>query len=197
MIHGRVGVAHEGDGGVGQHGFPAFASCHGHAETGTGGDLDALQQHPSGDGQSHPLGQVEGGLLVDQALAQDDELVPADASDDVARPRGTHETLADVGDQHVAVFVADGVVDVLQLVDVEEEDGDHLARGPGPFDGLGKFAHEQRAIGKRREAVVSGLVRQSRLELRRRRDVARDESQTIGGASNLHLEGVDVVVGSA
>ena len=64
-----------------------------------------------------------------------DELVPADASHRVVAAHGSVETLGDRLEQLVSRLVAQGVVYVLKVVEVEEEDAEPpaapVSRGHG------------------------------------------------------------------
>ena len=51
-------------------------------------DLDAVQHDATAERVADALGEVERGVLVDAAVAQHDELVAADAGDDVGGAGG-------------------------------------------------------------------------------------------------------------
>ena len=65
--------------------------------------------------------------LVLEADAEDGELVAAEAGDEVGVAHGGLEPLRDLDQQAVAGLVPEAVVDDLEVVEVEEEDGDRLA----------------------------------------------------------------------
>ena len=113
-----------------------------------------------GEGHRHALGQRDGGGLVD-VLADDDELVAAEAGDEVARAHGRAQPARDLDEQLVAGRVAEGVVDDLEVVQVEEEAGQAAGARPEP---LGHVLGEQRAVGQPGQRVVVGLVGELGLE---------------------------------
>ena len=65
-----------------------------------------------------------GGLVLVAHPGQDHaELVAAEARDRVAGPYGGREPLAQLGEEQVAVLVPEGVVDLLEPVQVDDRDG--------------------------------------------------------------------------
>ncbi len=91
-------------------------------------------------------------------LEQDDELVAAEAGQRVARTQRLPEARGDRDEHLVADLVTQGVVDELEAIDVEEEDGrtppalaPRLQRGAEPVE-------EQRAVRKPGQRVVRGAV---------------------------------------
>ena len=59
---------------------------------------------------------------------QNDELVAAEARDDVGVADGVAQPLGDRLQQHVAAGMAQRVVDLLELVEIDEVDGAHIVR---------------------------------------------------------------------
>ena len=123
---------------------------------------------PDADAQPHhPPAQVEGPVdagpaAVGEGLraggvavaAQHDELVPAEPADGVAGPGGAGQPRGDLPQQVVAGVVAEGVVDVLEAVDVEEE---HRHRAAVVLLELGVDELVQvGAVGQLGEGVVAG-----------------------------------------
>ena len=72
----------------------------------------------------HALGDRDRVLLVDDVLAQDRELVAAEAGDGLVPAQRVPQPLGDREDQLVAGRVAEAVVDHLEAVEVEEQHGD-------------------------------------------------------------------------
>ena len=114
LVHGDVGALHE------------------HVDVlavlGVGGDADAgaeLQAHAGdvevlGDGAPHGgRDRDAGGRRLDRAQ-EDRELVAAQARDGVVLAQQAREALADLAQHLVAVVVAEGVVDLLEAVEVEQ-----------------------------------------------------------------------------
>ena len=62
--------------------------------------------------------------VVGPVLEQDRELVTPEAADGVAAARAFAQPLGDPEQHLVAGLVAEGVVDVLEVVEVEHQDGD-------------------------------------------------------------------------
>ena len=76
----------------------------------------------------HAAGQRDGVGLVD-VLADDDELVAAEAGDQVAGAHGGAQPVGHLDEQLVAGGVAERVVDDLEVVEVEEEAGQAAGAG--------------------------------------------------------------------
>ena len=180
LVHRRVGGVKEGDRGVG--GGTAGEQVVGgerNADARASLDLDPLQHDLPGDGGAHALRDVECHVLVEDALAQHHELVPRDACDGVARPGGRRETPRDGHDQLVAHGVADGVVHVLQLVEVDEENRDVRAGRSRTLEGLGGLAQEQHPVRKSGERVVGGQAVEFGAGLALLGDVPRDRGPVV------------------
>ena len=103
-----------------------------------------------------PLGQRLG--TVDVAVgAEDDELVAAEPADGVAGPGAAGQPLGELPQQVVADLVPEGVVDLLEAVDVEEE---HGHRRPAGTLELGVDELEQpRPVGQLGRAGRAGPAR--------------------------------------
>ena len=89
------------------------------------------------DGEGHaeqfldPLGDVDRAADVVDPVEQDGELVATDPGDGVAGPKDSaRDGCAIPTEQLVADGVAEAVVDVLEAVEVEEEDGELWAGAP-------------------------------------------------------------------
>ena len=104
--------------------------------------------------------RLEGGRLI---LADDDELVAAEAGDGVA---GAHDPAQPVGHRHqqlVAGGVTPAVVDQLETVEVDEQHRHLAARPAGAGQGLVEPLGQQHAVGQPGQGVVDGLVGQLEL----------------------------------
>ena len=110
------------------------------------------------------LGQVDRHHGIGQVLEQDCELVRAEARCRVVDPHRVDHPRGDLLQDLVAGRVAEAVVDGLEIVEVEEHDGDArgLARGDGKrvLDAVG----EERTVGQAGDRVVKRLVRKLLLE---------------------------------
>ena len=86
------------------------------------------------------------------------------------------EPLRDLAQQSIPGIVTKAVVHLLEAVEVDEEDGNELARPLGTSEGLIEPITEQGSIRQAREVVVERLVRQLLFELDSFRDVSRVEN---------------------
>ncbi len=101
------------------------------------------------------------GLLAEGALEQDDELVAAEAGEQRLGRRVAAQALGDAAQQQVADVVAEGVVDVLEVVEVEEQQRLRLVLLQALFE-----AREQLgAVGGAGQRVEVGQVMQAALGL--------------------------------
>ena len=168
-VHGHVGVAEQLLGLVGA-GPPG-----GHAQAGLDRDGAAVEAERLVQGVEHPAGDRRRRLGVGDPLQQHRELVAAQAGRGVGRAQAALEPPGGRDQQLVAGGVAEAVVDVLEVVQVDEQDGQvALARaGQGVLDPLG----EQGAVGQAGQPVVEGLVDELGLQLLAVRDVAGVEHQ--------------------
>ena len=103
-----------------------------------------------GDGQrvlgAHDLGQ------------QDAELVAAEAGDGVGGAQRGLEPLGDLLEEHVAVVVAERVVDLLEVIEVHDHHGQAAVAALGGAQRLLDAVAEQHAVGQAGERVVQRLV---------------------------------------
>jgi hypothetical protein len=129
-VHGDVGVAQE----LGL--VEGVALVEGDADAGPDGDLAADQWEGRGQGGDDPLGEEAGGGQVG-VLGQDRELVPAQAADGVVLAQAAPQPGRDLAQQPVAGAVAEAVVDHLEVVKVDEQDGQAALVPPGPGQGRG------------------------------------------------------------
>ena len=91
------------------------------------------------------------GLLILRAWAQDDELVAAEARQDVARAQRRFPAARHLDEQLVAGRVSERVVDQLELIDVGDQDGQRPpSRLAGAVERLLQFLQQGRAIRQAR-----------------------------------------------
>ena len=96
-----------------------------------GNGLAIEQDRLAGDGTADPLGDRQGRPAVGAAQHQD-ELVAAVAGHEVLGPHGRYQDLpGEVTEDRVAGRVTDGVVDLLEVVDVAHDQGQGLLRLAG------------------------------------------------------------------
>ncbi len=162
-VHREVGVAHEvggADGGLGE----------GDADGGGHPDLVGADPVGLGEGEAQPFGDlvhlVLPGALIAGAVPDDErgELVTAEPGGGVAGPDGVLEPPSGLDEQFVARLVADGVVDLFEAVEVDEEDGGARVARPPPAERLADPGGEQGPVGQVGERVVLGVVLQLGLE---------------------------------
>src|SRR5216684_1308861 len=128
------------------------------------------------------VGHLERIVARLHVLEQDGELVAAQTRHGVARPQTVGQPPPHLGQQLVAARVPEAVVDDLEAIHVEEEDGEAvlvpalLQREP-----VGEAIHEERAVGQAGERVVERVVQQLGLRDARLGHVGAD-----GGAAH-HL----------
>ena len=159
LVHGGVGVADESLG----VGAGIVARREGQADAGRHVELHPVDDERRPKAVAQAVGQVEG-LGHAHHLAEDDhELVAADAGHEVRGPHVLVQPLGHVHQQLVAVGVAERVVDQLEAVEVEEEQGDVGVVDGGLLEHAGQVLLHHPAVGQPRQAVVHRLVCQVRL----------------------------------
>ena len=140
-------------------------------------------------------------MRVRHAVEQDRELVAAEPGDGVRRPHGRLEPARDRDQQLVSHLVAERVVDELEAVEVQEQDGRGGARvgALGAADRLVEAVEEQHAVGQAGERVVQRVVLQALLGLLAVRDVGLAADDPRGAAlrvADRHAAGEHPAVGA-
>ena len=120
------------------------------------------------------------GDLLRSALDQHDELVAAEAADRVGLAQDVADPGRDDAQQLVADRMAEGVVDALEAVEVDEHRGRLGAGVARVGEHLLGAIHDQRAVGEAGERVVQRLV----AELA---GLLLDHPQRAGAAAGQHL----------
>ena len=168
LVHREVGVLEELGGvraGVGaQHG--ADAGGHGEAVRG--------QFERRADLRDHALGDRQDVLVLAQRVAHQHELVAAVARDRVGASRDPSQTVAELDQRLIADVVAERVVDRLEVVDVEEEDGEAAGLALERRDRLVEPVGQRDAVEQPGHRVVQRLVFERALRLDLSRHVAGD-----------------------
>jgi hypothetical protein len=123
-VHRRVGA---GD----QLGVAAAVGVDGDADRARDHHLAALGLVRLREALDQAVGDVGDALLRRHVAEQEQELVAADAGDDVLAARHRLQALADLLEDDVADRVAVGVVDRLEAVEVDEEQGEPAGVGVG------------------------------------------------------------------
>lgn len=155
---GALGLVHRHVGTAQQLGHPAAGRCDGDATAGLHADPHAVQFERLVQGGQQGVGPVRGHRRCGQPAQQDGELVAAEPGHQVARAgRGTQP----VGHLHqyaVAGAVPEGVVDLLEVVEVDQHQGrDALGVAGGQL--LGALVQQVTPVGEPGQRVVGGGVR--------------------------------------
>ena len=105
-----------------------------------------------------PLRHCLGAGCQRGSLGQDDELIASEASDRVTFAKRASQADTDSGQQLIADGMAQGVVDVLEVVEVEEEQGHRGMVSSGAGQHLVDAVENQGAVGKTGERVMKRLM---------------------------------------
>ena len=146
-------------------------------------DPDAAAQRQLLVGHGERLGEgledaVRGvGRLLDavDVLEQERKFVAAEARRRVRGADARGEALRDLGQHLVAGRVTEAVVDRLEVVEVEEDDGDALVLASRTRDRVPHPLREERAVGEAGHRIVEGLMGELLLERLPLADVAAVE----------------------
>ena len=95
---------------------------------------------------------------VGAALNQDRELVPADPGHRVTGPDGVHQAVGDVDQQGVSDRMTEGVVDQLEVVEVQRDHADRRPMALPHLHRVGQAQVEQGPVGQAGEGVVQRLL---------------------------------------
>ena len=185
-VHGQVGISHQlldvsGVVPPGDHGSDPDAGPHPQLPA---GDHEGLVEQADDVGRQvfrvdHRPGLVE----------EDRELVAADPGHGVGGPEAGGQAVGHAAEQHVARGVTQGVVDRLEVVEVDEGDGQAGAVSTMATVGLAHPVGEQRPVGQPREGVVQAPVLELALELTLVGDVAElaeDQAHPVGVLDDRH-----------
>ena len=147
----------------------------GRAQAGLDRDGAAVEAERLVEGVEDAGRDPAGGVDVGDPLQQHGELVPAQAGRGVAGAQASLEPPGRGHQQLVAGGVAEAVVDVLEVVQVDEQHGQVglVGTGQGVLDPLG----EQGPVGQAGQAVVERLVDELGLQLLAVGDVAGVQHQ--------------------
>jgi hypothetical protein len=113
------------------------------------------------EGRLERRADADGGLQrIGGVLEQHGELVAAEPGDGVPGAGGAGDPLRDAHGQPVAGGVAEAVVDRLEVVQVEEDDGHGPAVAGVQLEDVLEAVPEQRAVGQPGQRVGEGLAAQ-------------------------------------
>ena len=153
-VHRDVGVAEEVVGRL------AVGAAERDADAGGDHRRRVAQVERLAEGVGQADGDRQGAFLVPDVVEEDGELVAAEAGRGVARPeRGGDPHRRGRDEDVVAARVAEGVVEDLEVVEVDEQDAERpAATAAAPLEGLDDPIAEEDAIGQAGQAVVQRLV---------------------------------------
>ncbi len=151
LEHGRIGLLQDVLGRLAPPHYERHADAGGHHHVAPGGELDRIGQQPR-----VLVGQADGHVDVVDIAAQHDELVSGEPADHVPAPHRRLEALGQGQQDLVAAHMAEGVVDQLEVVQVDEEDGQVGAPLHGNQQLALELVVEQRAVAQAGEGVVVG-----------------------------------------
>ena len=194
-VHGDVGPLQK------QRGVVAVGRRHGDADTGVHMQRQTAQLERAVEGLEH-LGGHEFGLFHGVEVGDDDrELIAAEAGDGVGLAQNNLQTLRDLLEDVVAGLVTEGVVDLLEPVEVHQQEADRAGAAARRRQGTVEPVGEQRAVGQSGERIVQGLVGEGVLDSLALADVARDDDdafdvgvgeEVVGGGLDRHPRAVGV-----
>ena len=174
------------------------------ADAGAGADFLAAELERLAHYFVHAVGDADGVGGSAHVVEPHGELVAAVARQRVAFAQARFQPPRDLLQQLIAGLVAEGVVDGLEAVDVDEEDRESIilvtARS---IKGMAKQIEEQRAIRQPGERVVARVVRHPLDDEAVPGDVAHQAGHADGGAGSVapgraaHREPAPVAVGMA
>ena len=168
LVHRRVGVAGEVLGGG------AVAREERDADADRGAELALAQPHRGGERLQHLARDHLRVLGLVDVRQQHGELVAAEAGEGVAAAQRGRQPARDRTQQQVALGVAEGVVDQLEAVDVDEHDCERAGAALRLRDRELEAILEQHPVGQVGELVVVGLEGDDLLGALALGDVARD-----------------------
>ncbi len=113
------------------------------------------------------------------AVEENGELVSSEACDGVARANGDLQPSADLLQHFVTGRVAETVVHGLEVVQVDEHDGDLVHAAQRAHQGVLDTVGEQRTVGQLRHGVVESLMSKLLLERLALADVAAIEHDAV------------------
>ena len=120
LVHGGIGVADEGF----RRGMGVVARREGQPHAGGDVELDAVEQERVFQAEAKPVRQVHRLRGGHHPIKQDHELIATDARHEVGRPDVGPQPAGHFDEQIVTSAVAERVVDELEPVQVQEQQGD-------------------------------------------------------------------------
>ena len=159
FVHGGVGVLEQG------FGVFAVVGKDGDAEAAGNQHLGAVDDEGLGQALQHLARQQLRVMGVVKVGQDDREFVAAEPGHRIRFPHAGGQAPGGLLEQFVTGVVAQGVVDLFEAVQVEEQDGDLGSVPSAPGQGMGQAVHEQRAVGKLGQRIIVRLQAQLFLAL--------------------------------
>ena len=175
LVHRDVGALEQLFGGVawaGKRAIPTLASTRRAMSCTSNGWASASRIRSA---------TVSANARVRRCVEHDAELVAAEPRQGVDRPQDAREPRADLAQQHVAAVVAERVVQFLEVVEVDDEDGQASPRAAAARDRFLEPLVEEAAVGRSVRSSVTAWRRAS-LNVRRSRKasaVRRSAARTV------------------
>ena len=145
------------------------------ADARAGENLLAVDVEALVESAQDALGDISSLLRVDDPVEQDGELVAAEARHRIGGAHRRAEPGGNLLEHEVSRRVPEAVVDRLEVVEVDEDDGDRETAALHAGERVLNAVGEERAIRKTRDRVVERLMRQLVLERLLLADVAAVE----------------------
>ena len=169
-------------------------------DAGAGVELLAVEHERLAEAVDQTAGQRARLLGVADVGLQDHELVAAEPADRVGLAQAGMQALGRRLEQQIAAGQAEGVVDALEAVEVEQQHRGDAVGAPRPRERMVEVVAEQRPIGQPGQRVVPRLVAHLRLGPLQLGDVERDrhhvgdpagivEQRRLGGQQDALLIG--------
>jgi hypothetical protein len=150
IVKRKIGLHHHrlGTGGVGRE--------LGNADTRSDANLVALDAEGYGKQLADPGRKLSGGLWIGDVRQEDGEFVAAEPRPQVLGPHGAAQSTDDLLEEQVAHGVAERVVHVLEIIDVEIEHGEGRRAAQAAGKGHGETPEEGAEICQAGQEVGLG-----------------------------------------
>ena len=153
----------------------------GDADTGRDEQVIAVDRKRHAERFRHRGGDLLGLVGRRHALEQHGELVAAKPRDGIGRARALDEPLRGGLQQPVADVVAERVIDVLEVVEVDHQHGEAVLRAPRQVERVLHAVAEQAPVRKQCQRIVEGELPELVLEGLALGDVAQVQREALHG----------------
>jgi hypothetical protein len=188
LIHALIGQPAKEHSVGGVVGVDGYADASGNAES-IAVDADCLVQGVGDTGRADPGDEV-GRLVAGEVGGDDHELVAAEAGKGVGEPDGPAEIVGDVPEELVANVVAVGVVDELEAIEIDHEEGRAGVVDLGLLNGGGEAILKEALVGKARKVIVEGVPLVGRYLLLKQDKEHTDGHEEFLEVPNLICDGI-------